>query len=117
VQLLLEDSVAEGPRELRLVWPGIEDGTIQLAEDVPVGRKVGRAEAIWTGKSSNSREKQEIRYRISNLERKKEEEAGQMPLRMDERTGDIFTAEGGLDFERQQFWTVGGEIFKRNLGI
>ena len=103
MRILLEEDTAEGPRELRLLWPGVDDSPVELAEDAPVGRKVGKAEALWAGRGGDGGE---ILFRIAAIDGNNvSTDTEQKMLRIDPKSGEIFTA-AEFDYEQRTYWTV-----------
>lgn len=88
-----------------MLWPGIDDGPVELAEDAPIGRKVGKAEALWAGRGGDGGE---ILFRIAAIDEGGEvsSDMKQKMLRIDPRSGEIFTA-AEFDYEQRKYWTVG----------
>uniref|UniRef100_A0A915M7R6 Cadherin domain-containing protein n=1 Tax=Meloidogyne javanica TaxID=6303 RepID=A0A915M7R6_MELJA len=109
VNIIFTDEASENIKELKMVWPSVEDNPLELKEDIPVGRRIGQAEAIFIGKKSKLMEKEEneIFYKIgSNLDGNwTENEEKEQMLRIDEKTGEIFILKQ-FDYESQEQWAV-----------
>ncbi|KAF7640385.1 hypothetical protein Mgra_00000206 [Meloidogyne graminicola] len=99
INIIFTEELEENKKELKIIWPNIEDKPLELKEDIPIGRIIGQVKAIFIGKKLNE-ENNEIIYKIENKNKEKKKEENEIII-INNKTGELFI-NSELDYERKK---------------